>query len=105
LRAVLLLSLLLAGCSIPQPQGLIYTHVIEPLDTNMNRTPSSSFGEEGDVKQLAIRSIRVDWDKNAIGVLARKYGMKTVYFADREVFRINLLVASWGQETIHIYGQ
>lgn len=96
--------LLLTGCG-SVPTGLLYTHVVHPLDINMNRTPTVFNEKEGDVKHIELRSIGIEWDKNAIGAVAKEHGMQEVYFADMETLRIFLLLGGWRRETVHIYGQ
>ncbi len=98
LLLLLLPALWLAGCTT----GLIYTHTTTPLDLNANQTPLATQSEEGDVKRLSYSFVDVRWDSNAIGDIAREYGIETVYFADIE--RLSIL-GIWNQDTVHIYGR
>jgi hypothetical protein len=47
-------------------------------------------------------TIDVMWSSNAIGDIAKKNGIETIYFADLEVRRILYI---WNQYTVHIYGK
>jgi len=92
------LFLLLNGCVV----GLIYTHVIEPLDVNADRTEIVPGSGEGDVKQIRYSLVDVSWNSNAIGDIARREGIETVYYADLET--LSVLLGIWRQRTVHIYG-
>ena len=100
---------LVSGCAVGQGSvyavkgfGLIYSHTREPLMINANATKvSGANGSSGSVKELQIQTLRVTWSDNAIGDIARKSGMDTVYYADLEVLRI---LAIWSTQTVHIYG-
>jgi hypothetical protein len=96
--ALMALLVLPAGCT----RGLLFSHTIEPLDTNMHRTQVAGARNEGNVKHLAIRGITVEWGNEAIAEIARKNGIKTLYFADRETLKI---FTFWRTTTIHVYGQ
>ncbi len=92
------LALLLGGCS----QGLLYTHTISPLSTNMDRTPTASRTGSGKVKHLQYYT-SVTWDSNAIGRIANESGIETIYFADLETHSV--LLGIWRQFTVHVYGE
>lgn len=93
--AVLVIVLSLTGC------GLIYTHTIEPLDVNLDQAPFVVDPEEGDIKHIHYY-VDVVWDSNAIGDIAKREGIDTVYYVDLEVLRV---LGVWGQYTVHIYGK
>ncbi len=90
----------LTGCG--STRGLLYTHIKTPLDTNMSQTPSGLNNAKGDIKHLTIYNVSVLWDSNAIGDIAKKNGMESVYYADLEEFNI---LGVWKQYTVHIYGK
>ncbi len=46
--------------------------------------------------------IDVIWDSNAIGDIAKREGIDTVYFVDLEVLKV---LGIWSQYTAHIYGK
>ena len=94
--SVLAIALSLTGC------GLIYTHTIAPFDVNLDRTPFVADSEEGDIKHFHYYYIDVIWDSNAIGDIAKREGIDTVYFVDLEVLRV---LGIMNQYTVHIYGK
>lgn len=91
-------ALLLSGCAI----GVIYTHTYQPLTLNMNHTKISSTSAEGDIKHIQLNVVSVAWDSAAIGDVARKHGLKELYFADLEMLRV---LRIWNQYTLHLYGK
>ena len=95
---ILLTVLMFTGCA---STGILYTHVITPLDTNMSQTPSGVAQGEGEVKELALY-VSVLWDSNTIGDIAKEHGIETVYYADIEVLRI---LGIWSEYTVHVYGK
>ena len=98
----------------------LYIHTRRPLTLDMNRTRVVSTSGQGDIKHieliwagLAWNSAEVGgpleldwagaaWDSAAIGDIARKRGMKEMYFADLEIFSI---LNIWNKYTVHVYGQ
>lgn len=42
------------------------------------------------------------WNSNAIGDIAQRYGLKEVYFADIEIFSI---LGIWTHKKVHVYGK
>ncbi len=93
------LALLASGCT----SGLIYTHTVQPLTTNFDRTPvmEDSDGRNGDIKNIRYY-VEAYWDSNAIGDIARSEGIETVYYADLEILSV---LGIWRQYTVHIYGK
>lgn len=88
----------LSGCA--SPFGLVYTHTFEPLTANFHRTPVVSDRAAGDVKQIDFY-VRVLWDSNAIGEIAKQHGFEEVYYADLETLRV---LGIWTQKWAHVYG-
>ena len=84
-------------------RGLIYTHMTEPLTTHFNRTPvADGYVAEGDVKELRYNAaLRVFWDENSIGSIAKQAGFDEIYYADFETFSV---LGIWTQYRVHIYG-
>lgn len=82
------------------PLGLIYTHIIFPLDVNLDEDQFVRRPEKGDVKHIQYY-IEVMWDSNAIGDIAKENGIEQVYYADLEVLNV---LGIWRQYTVHIYG-
>ena len=92
--------LLLTGCVT----GLIYEDIVEPLTTNFHDTPSGigrAGGAEGDVKHIRYQ-VEVAWDSNAIGDIAKRSGIGTIYYADLETLSV---LGIWNQEIVHVYGK
>jgi len=83
------------------PVGIVYTHTKRPLDTNMSRTPADGRNVHGDLKHISF-FVDVIWDSAAIGDIAKKNGMETVYFADLETLRVLYI---WNQYIVHLYGK
>ena len=105
---ICLLALGAAGCGGGSPlKGLIYTHVKLPLTPNLNRTPfplsAPVSGRIIQVKEpFSGYGIYARVNSNAIGDIARKHGINTVYFADQEIFS---LLGIWKTTHVHVYGQ
>ena len=85
-------------------RGLIYTHVTVPLTTHFNRTPVGNGSHaQGDVKELRYNAaLRVFWDENSIGSIAKEAGFSEIYYADLETFS---LLGIWTQYRVHVYGR
>jgi len=96
-------ALLCSGCV----RGLVYYHATEPLTTHFDRTPvGDGFEAQGDVKDLNIRYntflfLRVLWDENSIGSIAKDAGFREIYYADLETFSV---LGIWTQYRVHVYG-
>ncbi|MBN1422748.1 MAG: hypothetical protein JXP34_28490 [Planctomycetes bacterium] len=107
MRATLLAAaaLLVAGCV----GGAIYERTTMPLDANYRRTPvfdRHPNEARGEIRHLTIPlgDFQADfaWDSNAIGDIARRNRMETVYYADLEFLNI---LGVWHQYTVHVYGR
>lgn len=83
------------------PNGLIYTHTITPLTENLRDTPVVDAQGKGDTKQIDYY-VRVVWNSNAIGDIAKEHGFSEVYYADLETLRV---LGIWTQEWAHVYGR
>ena len=99
LLTVLALMLLLSGC--------VYTHTVQPLTLDMHRTPISNIEKEGSIQLISLPPLTgnyklVAWGSAAIGEVAKKEGMKEIYYADLEIFSIFRV---WNQYTVHVYGK
>lgn len=91
--------LLLCGCV----RGLVYHHATEPLTTDFHNTPvGDGFGGKSDVKELRYNAyLRVIWDENSIGTIAKEAGFSEIYYADLETFSV---LGIWTQYRVHVYG-
>ncbi len=90
-------SLACSGCGI----GLIYTNKVEPLTTDFHATPRGTMTRKGDIKSVRYY-VEVQWDKNAIGAIAKRSGMDEVYYADLETFSI---LGYFTQRWVRVYGR
>lgn len=104
---LLLTAWLCAGCSVNRPIGLIYTNIKVPLTENLNVTPVPGSGPNSG-RTLEIREpvtgvgISAKVDSNAIGDIAGKHGMQTLYFADQQIFSI---LGIWNSNRTILYGE
>jgi hypothetical protein len=89
---------LVAGCGV----GIIYTHKKEPLTLDMHKTMVVQTEGMGDIKHIQVWHIGVAWDSVAFGDIAKKNGLKELYFADLETLRV---LGIWNQYTVHLYGK
>lgn len=94
-RLVVLVALcqLLSGC--------IYSHTVAPLMTDFAGTPAGNGRSTGDIKTVTFY-VSVEWDKNGIGTIARKYGIEEIYYADIETISV---LGYWTQKRVHVYGR
>ncbi len=98
--AVLGLALVLTGCGAT---GVIYTHIITPLDVNLNNTPVfDRRAKKRDTKQVRLPYINIQWDTNAIGDIMKKHGLTKVYYADLETLSV---LGIWTQKFVIVYGE
>ena len=98
ITAAALALVLLSGCGV----GIIYTHTVEPLTHKTRPTTIVQDEKQGQVKHIQFSYLSVAWDSNAIGDIARKNGINTLYYADLETLSV---LTIWRQYTVHVYGQ
>jgi hypothetical protein len=96
---VVFVPLLLCGCL----RGMAYYHATVPLTVDFHNTPvGDGFSGEGDVKELRYNAyLRVIWDENSIGTIAKDSGFSEIYYADLETFSV---LGIWTQYRVHVYG-
>jgi hypothetical protein len=92
------LALLIPGCGT----GIIYTHTVKPLSLDMHQTKIVQTEGTGDIKHIQVWQAGVAWDSVAFGDIAKKNGLKELYFADLETLRV---LGIWNQYTVHLYGK
>ncbi|HWR72053.1 MAG TPA: TRL domain-containing protein [Nitrospirota bacterium] len=93
-----LLALSAPGCA----QGILYSHTVQPLTMNFHSTPSVQSNRQGNATHLVIPDVGdLGYGTNGIGEIAKKNGIRTIYYADIETFRI---LTIWGWEKVHVYG-
>lgn len=96
----------LMGCGTGPLVGLIYTKVKMPLSRDLNASLLKE--NEGTGKVIKIKEpisgygIYAELNSNAIGEIAKKHGIGTVYFADQERFSV---LGIWTTTKVIIYGE
>ena len=92
---------LLASCLLLPGCGLIYTHVVVPLDINADDAPVQETGGRSDWRSFQY-IVRVDWNTSAIADAAHAGGITRIYYADMEI--LSILGGLWSQQTAIVYG-
>lgn len=104
--AALLVSALMA-CTNVRPIGIIYTNLRMPLTEDLHNTPIP-VDQPNDGHTIEIREpitgvgLYAQVDSNAIGDIAHKNGMETLYFADQQYFSI---LGIWTTVKTVLYGK
>ena len=98
-----MLFLVFSGCTT----GILFSHTVSPLDLNQNQTQIVLKSKEGNIKHFSLGPflrfpVGAAWDSGAIGDIAERKGLETIYYADIEILRILLF---WSQYTVHVYGE
>ncbi len=112
---VLGLSLLTSCVAVPPrafSRGLLYTHVVRPLDVNAHDTrttdtpraiPLSRVDPTGDnIKHISYSLVNVVWGEASVHEMARAAGFEEVLYADLETLTV---LAFWTQRWVHVYGR
>lgn len=94
------------GCAV-RPRGIVYTNMRLPLTRNLQHTPTPvqtpNSGRTLEIKEpISGLGLYVQVDSNAIGDIAHKNGMQTLYFADRQFFSI---LGIWTTDKTILYGE
>jgi hypothetical protein len=94
------------GCAV-RPRGIVYTNMRLPLTRDLHHTPTPmqmpNTGRTLEIKEpITGVGLYVQVDSNAIGDIARKNGMQTLYFADRQFFSI---LGIWTTDKTILYGE
>lgn len=108
LMAYLMLTVLFCtwGCAV-RPRGIVYTNMRLPLTRNLHQTPTPleapNSGRTLEIKEpISGLGLYVQVDSNAIGEIAQRNGMQTLYFADRQFFSI---LGIWTTDKTILYGE
>ncbi|MGW8185636.1 MAG: hypothetical protein ACWGNK_00160 [Desulfobacterales bacterium] len=86
--------------------GAVYTRVKFPLTADLDQTPAAV--ETGNGKIVRIKEpfsgygIYAEFKSNAIGEIAKRHGLKTVYYADIE--RLSIL-GIWRHDEVIVCGE
>lgn len=94
------------GCAV-RPIGIVYTNVRMPLTLDLHETPTPLkkplTGRTLEIKEpISGVGLYVEVDSNAIGDIARRHGMQTLYYADRQYFSI---LGIWTTDKTILYGE
>lgn len=109
---VILTVVILSGCTNINRydeailKGGIYKRVRVPLTRDLNFAPSLESEASGKIirvtEPFSGYSMYTELDSNAIGDIAERHGLDTVYFADHEVFNV---LGIWQHDKVLIYGE
>ena len=101
---LILLTLSMSGCA--PLSGIIYTHTFTPYTQDLHNTPFSETKAGDHVVKIkepfSGLGLYAEFDSNAIGDIARKYGLTRVHFADLETFSV---LGFWTESNIIVYGE
>ncbi|MFZ0244035.1 MAG: hypothetical protein WAL90_20510 [Desulfobacterales bacterium] len=107
-----LAALLSAGCGAVVTNGhavlvgAVYTRVKYPLTADLDRTPTAEAAGSGKVirikEPVSGYGIYAEFNSNAIGEIATRHGLKTLYYADIE--RLSIL-GIWRHDDVILYGE
>ncbi len=108
----LLFILLLGGCSSlggfagGAPSGMIFTHTRIPYTIDLDNTPVTNIRGSGLIihieEPVSGYGLYTEFNTNAIGDIAMRHGLTTLYFADIEIFDV---LGIWHHERLHLYGE
>ena len=113
LSSLALTCWVLVGCTYPFTadsdvlNGVVFARYRIPLTQDLKRTPNEVVIHAGG-KVIRIKEpitgygIYAEFDANAIGQIARQYGIDTVYYADQEIFNV---LGVWRHDRVIIYGK
>jgi hypothetical protein len=87
-------------------RGYVYKRVRVPFTSDLHRSPASATPAHGKIIQvkepISGYGIYAEFSSNAIGEIAKRHGLTTVYFADKEIFSI---LGVWRHDKIFVYGE
>ncbi|MBC2695827.1 MAG: hypothetical protein HF982_11240 [Desulfobacteraceae bacterium] len=87
-------------------KGYGFKFITVPYTMNLDNTPSTIFQANGKIIKIkepfSGQGFYAEFNSNAIGDIAKKYGLKKVYFADLEIFSI---LGIFEYKEVHIYGE
>lgn len=99
---VVICTLFLSSCTT----GLIYTDVIEPHCVDMRSTKIGSKVGIGRTIRVKVPTSRIDvsaeWSSRAIGNVAKRNQISTIYFCDRRT--LSILGGLYLKQQIIVYG-
>ena len=87
-------------------KGYGFKFIRVPLTMNLDNTPFSILQSNGKIIKIeepfSGYGFYAEFNSNAIGDIAKKHGLKKVYFADLEIFSI---LGIFEYKEVHIYGE
>lgn len=102
---------LLSGCASgidtpPGLRGIVFTYKTRPYSPDLNNTSVADMEGSGQVIRIKEPftgyGVSAEFNSNAVGDIAKKRGMKTVYFADMR--ELNIL-GIFRRRQLNIYGE
>lgn len=98
---------MVAGCATGPLKGFVYTNVKSPLTRDVGLTPvPDQLPMEGRIIEIKEPFSGVGMyarvNSNAIGDIAKKNGIETLYFADQHIFSI---LGIWTSYKVTLYGK
>ncbi len=104
LTNIIVVSFLLSLSSCAS--GIIYTDVVRPFCTDLRGTTLGTKIERGGSHRVDIPTTRIDitaeWNSSAIGDIAKRNGISTVYSCDLRT--LSVLSGLYRKEEIIVYG-
>ena len=86
--------------------GMVFTHIRVPLSEDLVNSPAMVEHTRGMIVQVkepvSGYGFYAEWNSNAIGDVAKRSGLKKVYFADMEIFSV---LGVWTYRKVHVYGE
>ena len=84
--------------------GIVFKHIRVPLSEDLVNSPVIGEHAGGMIVQFyePVSGFSVEWNSNAIGDVAKRSGLKKVYFADMEIFSV---LGIWTYRKVHVYGE
>jgi hypothetical protein len=86
--------------------GAVYTRIKFPLTTDLDQTPAAVDAGNGKIVRIkepfSGYGIYAEFNSNAIGEIAKRHGLKTVYYADIE--RLSIL-GIWRHDEVIVCGE
>ena len=107
--ALLILPVLLTGCGLaPRSSitGYIFENYHQPFTVNLDKTPVAWKAGSGKIVEVqepfSGYGMSAEFSSNAVGDIARHYGIKRVFWADMEYFNV---LGIWKEQRLTIYGE
>jgi hypothetical protein len=101
------LLLALGSCVAAPPvgasRGIVYTHVVRPLDIREHDTRVADLpAKKDDLKHFSYSVVNFIWGDTGVGEMARAAGFEEVLYADLET---QSYFGIWTRRWVHVYGR